>query len=165
MLPKHNPMQNEFPEPERELTDRSHALFVIVRSMQMLGFGTWTHIVLSWLGNYDGLETRIAAQDDPVLSVRELFLSYTTSHWKIDESTILVDLCQLNFVRQRAAWIDESRNIKRHWLPLEQPWLDFSTQGRPGEALKIWSCERSWLSVEQIRCYLVAKFIRLNGLR
>lgn len=154
----------ESPSPGRDLMDRTHAVYAIARSLDTLGFGNWTHTLLLWLGNYDGLEERIPPTDDPVIAVRDLLTSYMTMR-KVEIGQIAVDLGNLDFVHHRAAWIDERKGVRRNWMPLQQPWLDFVAQGEAGEDLRIWWSEQAWPPGEQLRRHLLTGYVRMNGLR
>jgi len=152
------------PQWDRDLMDRAHAVYAITRSLDGLGFGNWTHTLLSWLGNYDGLETRIPPADDPVLVVRDLLAGYLTKP-KIDIGQIAVDLGKLAFLHHRAAWVNDQKGARRNWMPLQQPWLDFVTDGEAGDDLQVWYSEDPWPPAEQTRRHLLAGYVRMNGLR
>jgi hypothetical protein len=148
----------------RDLMDRAHAVYAITRSLDALGFGNWTHTLMTWLGNYDGLEARIPPADDPVIAVRDLLAGYMTMR-KVDIGQIAVDLGQLEFLHHRAAWVNDQKSTRRNWMPLQQPWLDFVTVGEADDDLRIWWSEYAWPPGEQLRRHLLAGYVRMNGLR
>ena len=160
------PLRENMPptQPARNLMDRAHAVYAITRSLDRLGMSTWTHTMLSWLGHYDGLETRIPAGDDPVLKVRDLLACYMTQP-KVAIGQLAVDLSQMEFLHHRAAWINDRARQRRHWMPLGHPWLDFIAHGEVDEELRIWWSEHPWPSSEEVRRHLLASYDRMNGLR
>jgi hypothetical protein len=159
-------LRNSAPSPDqaRDLMDRAHAVYAITRSLDGLRLGNWTHPLISWLGNYDGLEGHIPPEDDPVINVRDLLARYLTQG-RIEIGLIAVDLSTMRFLHHRAAWIDERKGQRRNWMPLQQPWLDFVTHGEVGDDLRLWQSEKPWPPSEQVRHHLLAGYVRQNGLR
>lgn len=162
-LNKQPPDENGWPKFGRDLMDREHAVYVIATTLDALKLGNWTHTLVTWLGNYDGLETILPEEHDPLICVRSLLGQYMLR--KVEIGRIAVDLCSQPFLRHRAAWVDVQGQTRRNWHPLKQPWLEFIDQHEPGEELRVWEGENAFPDPEELRLYLLGGYVRQNGLR
>jgi len=170
-------LEDPFPEDEvypaygRDMADRGHAIFMIVGYLEALGMSAWTHTLLTWLRNYDGLQAHLHDSHDPMVSVRQLLARYTMVNRvesPITAARFAADLSTLDFLRYRAAWSTTpfgslEPGPRRCWMPLEQPWLEFVTQGEPGEELIACYSPEPWPPSEQVRLHLLSRFVRRNG--
>jgi hypothetical protein len=170
-------LEDPFPEDEvypaygRDMADRGHAVFMIVGYLEALGMSAWTHTLLTWLRNYDGLQYHLHEHDDPMVSVRQLLARYTMANrveTPITAARFASDLCELNFLKYRAAWSSTpfgspDNGTRRCWMPLEQPWLDFVKQGEAGEELICSYSAEPWPPSEQLRVHLLSRFVLRNG--
>lgn len=164
-------LDDPFPEDEvypaygRDMADRGHAIFMIVGYLEGLDRSDWTHTLLTWLRNYDGLQFHLHEQDDPMVSVRQLLAGYTIvgrGASPVTAARFAADLSKLNFLYYRAAWSTTpwgslKPGPRRCWMPLEQPWLDFVTQGEPGEGMISSYSPEPWPPCEQVRMHLLSR--------
>jgi hypothetical protein len=170
-------LDDPFPEDEvypaygRDMADRGHAVFMIVGYLEALGMSAWTHTLLTWLRNYDGLQWHLHEHDDPMVSGRQLLARYTMVNRvesPITAARFAADLSMLNFLRYRAAWSTTpfgslEPGPRRCWMPLEQPWLEFVTQGESGEHMIACYSPEPWPPSEQVRLHLLSRFVLRNG--
>lgn len=152
-----------WPSCGRELMDRDHAIYTIATTLDALALGNWTHTLVLWLGQYDGLEQHLPPEHDPLLCVRQLLSQYTLR--KVEVGRITVDLCEQPFLRLRAAWVDDKASTRRDWLPLRQAWLDFIDHAEPGEQLRVWESDQPFPSPEELRMHLLSGYVKQNGIR
>jgi hypothetical protein len=143
------------PDDRRDMMDRMHAPFAVVRSLDLLGLSAWSHRLLLWLGRYDGFEQRLAGEGDLLLAVRDLLAGYVARGARVDARTVVGDLCRLEVLHHRAAWVNESKRQRRHWMPLQEAWLDFVTQGEPDDELRVWWSPQTWPAEDLLRRHLL----------
>lgn len=167
MTQKLSQWRDDVPEPHsgRDLMDRMNAPFAIARSLDLLGLASWTHVLLVWLGHYEGFEQRLQPVQDPLLAVRDLLAGYVTRSQRMDTGTIVGDLCQLEVLHHRAAWVHRAQRTRRNWMPLQEPWLAFLAQGETGEELRVWWSPDIWPSEELVRRFLISGYLRLDQQR
>lgn len=156
-----------WPSQGRDVTDRQHAVYSIVRHLDLLKLAGWSHTLLLWLANYDGFEPYMPDEDDPVLIVRTLLGQYVTRGKTPEMGRIAVDLCAMPFLLHRAAWVAESsdRKSRRDWMPLTQPWLEFVAACGPGEELHVWTATEPFPPPDVLRMHLLRGYVLQNGLR
>lgn len=156
-----------WPSQGRDVTDREHAVYSIVRHLDLLKLAGWSHTLLLWLANYDGFEVYMPDEDDPVKRVKELLGKYVTQGKTPEMGRIAVDLCAMPFLMHRAAWVTESvdRRARRDWMPLSQPWLEFVETRAPGEELHVWTSTNPFPPLEMLRHHLLKGYVLQNGLR
>lgn len=143
------------PDARRDVLDRTHAPFAVVRSLDVLGMSAWSHRLLLWLGRYDGFEQRLAGDGDLLLEVRDLLAGYVARGARADARTVMNDLCRLEVLHHRAAWVNEGKRQRRHWMPLQEAWLDFVTQGEADDELRVWWSPQTWPAEDLLRRYLL----------
>lgn len=154
----------EWPHFGRDALDHGHAVFTIADHLRILGLQAWTNRLLKWLAHYDGFE-RYVEEDahDPVLCVRDLLMRHVIGQgqkgpgpvgrehadaqqaWQQECKHLIVnDILRQEFLRYRAFWGANPmpQPISRHWQPMEQSWLSFIENHRPGELLWVWLSPR-----------------------
>ncbi|HET9645631.1 MAG TPA: hypothetical protein VFP68_20270 [Burkholderiaceae bacterium] len=149
----------------RDVMDRMHAPFAITRALDVLGLSAWTHTLLGWLGNYDGFERQLPSRLDPLLAVRDILAGYVMSSAPVKTGSIVVDICALEVLHRRAAWVNQAKRRTRTWMPLHEPWFDFVTQGEADEDLRVWWSSQPWPSEDLLRRYLLSGYLRMDSLR
>ncbi|HET9642264.1 MAG TPA: hypothetical protein VFP68_02655 [Burkholderiaceae bacterium] len=139
----------------RAATDRMHAPFAIVRSLDQLHLSAWTHRLLNWLRHYDGFEQEVPEELDPLLAVRDLLAGYAARSPAVDIAVMVREICKLEVPHYHAAWVDKATQERRPWMPLQEPWLAFLMQGQSTEELRVWWSPQTCPSEDSVRRFLL----------
>jgi hypothetical protein len=158
-----------WPSQECDVTDQRHALYAMVRLLDLLKLSGWSHTLLLWLANYDGFEAYIPDEDDPVVRLRTLLGDYVTRGKAPEMGRIAVDLCDVQrmpFLLHRAAWVNDTQEqrTRRNWMPLQQPWLEFVAARDPGEDLHVWAACEPFPPPDVLRLHLLRGYVLQNRL-
>jgi hypothetical protein len=149
----------------RDIMDRAHALYIIANCLEALSLGSWTHTLVRWLGQYDGLEEHLPQDHDPLLSVRDMLSRHLTSGQRPEIGRIAQELCAMPWLYYRAAWLNTAQQLRRDWRPLEQPWLEFAKAEEGEDHMHFWQASDPYPSADELRRHLLAGYVRNNGLR
>ncbi|RTL26863.1 MAG: hypothetical protein EKK47_20260 [Burkholderiales bacterium] len=172
----HDVRNQETPEESRKLlpetaergrrrSDRTHAIFSIVRGLEAIGLATWTHPLLTFLGRYDGIE-EFAWEDDPIPALQQLVEHHAQSGCKVLSGTIAAEVIQLQVLHYRVAWFKAGEvQACSVWDPLETDFLDFIEDGIPGAEWRIWKTDEPNPDAELVKRYLLADYVKVNGFR
>lgn len=137
---------------QRQTSDRQHAVFAIVRFLEALKLQGWTHVVMRWLGQYDGLECYMEPDAAPALQVRDLLACYVASGARVFPKTIATDLSRLPFLHYQAQRMEED------WNPLDTPFIEFAQTG----AIEVWRSSTPHPDPEVTQAWLLTAFVRFQ---
>lgn len=135
----------------RDPMDRTCAIFTILEALLQLGLGAKAVRLLRWLGRFEGLEKHLEEDLDPVLCIRQIVLQHVAERplcapatedarertWRSIVDAILAQ----HFIHTCSDWSGPDLRPRVLWNPLNQPFLEFLDEGRPGEDMATWSPE------------------------
>ena len=135
----------------RRMSDKQHAVFAIARSLEALKLHTWTHVLLTWLGQYDGLECYMEDEDNPSFRVRDLLARYVATGTRVFPKTIAADFSRLPFLHYQAKLTNGV-----DWESLKIPFIEFAQTGN----VEVWRSSTPYPEPAMTQAYLLSAFVR-----
>lgn len=142
-----NTMPPSIPSHQEEA--RIQAVVTIGHFLEGLGEPGWRSVLFSWLARYDGLETYLYVEDDPLISVRNLLAHYVEILKPAEPGQLAADLSGLPFCRYRA-----KRRDGKKWEPLSETFTAFCE----GVTVEVWESEGPYPRREVLQNWLLTQF-------
>lgn len=131
---------------------RGQGVIAIGDCLQRLGEPGWRGALLHWLGQYEGLETYMDPEEDPVLAVADLLRAYVEEGQRLEPQAFSAELADLHFCYYRAR---RDRDRKK-WEPLVETFAGFSE----GLLVTVWQGLAPYPSRDLIQSCLLVRFCR-----